>query len=160
MAFQEALGNNVVPPEEISQNQDVFKVASSSLVQSQEANSVETASENMVLFVQKPDKNKTDSDEEVFTGEVQVKTQGSSATPLASEIPIAYVVSFMFINVFKCILKFVVVSVLPKTCEVNDPRLQDAWLIEKGHYANLPPLRYVFVDFFFWEGWNGNRNKR
>jgi hypothetical protein len=49
---------------------------------------------------------------------------------------------FLFFNKIKYLLKYVLVnSVLPEYCEVDDPRLQDAFLAKLGFYTNLPPLR-------------------
>jgi hypothetical protein len=77
--------------EESVQVQDVFDVASSSTVQTQDTDAKDTGAESMVLLLQKPKEAAVDSDEEVFPGEVN-PTPSPSVNPLAPQIPIACVV--------------------------------------------------------------------
>jgi hypothetical protein len=102
---------------------------------SKESNNI--ASESMVFLLQKRQNKATeDSDDDTFSR--TTSSIPSSNTPLFTEIPIAYVILFITHLV---LFTLSVYRILPKECEVSDVELQDEYLVKKGHYANLPPLR-------------------
>jgi len=135
---------------------DIVKTGSSSISPSDATVPKQTASEQMVLLVKKPKEERVDSDEEVFPSDnINTREQITAGTSDTSDIPIAcvYYLIYSYSNMTKTntlpqnfilYISFVY-SVLPQHCEVNDPKLQDAFLVSLGFYDGLPPLRYVFL---------------
>ena len=107
----------------------------------------------MVLLVKKLKEERVDPDEEVFPSDnINTREQITAGTPDTSDILIAYVYYLIYsysktntlTENFISYISFVY-SVLPQHCEVNDPKLQDAFLVSLGFYDGLPPLRYIFL---------------
>lgn len=103
-ALDVALRNRMDFHDESTPLSDLLKAGSSSSVQTQPAIPNQTASERMVHLLQKPKDERLDSDEEVFPGDtIETRPRPSlSTTPQATELPIAFVVSY---HVSRYILK-------------------------------------------------------